>query len=128
MAVGGQTAFQQNSYRRLAAYALASLALCLSFVMSFFTPFPVALAAVLYGRKKGYGAVALAWGISFVVSFFVLKDPTFFVSYSASVLVTIAVAETVLRNINPMKGIAISGIALALLAFGAMYAAFQTVD
>lgn len=128
MVVGRQAALKQDSFKRLAALTLASLLLCLSFVVSFLTSFPAALAVVLYGRKKGYGAVASAWALSFVISFFVLKDPAMFATYSASLFVTAAAAEIVLRGVKPMKGIAVSGAVLSAVSFGALFAAFSAAE
>lgn len=117
-----------ESYKRLAALTIASLLLCLSFVMSFFTSFPVALASVMYGRKKGYGAVAFAWLMSFALSFFALKEPVLFTTYTGSVFVTVAVVEIVLRGASPMKGIVFSGIALIAMLFGFMFAGFEAAN
>lgn len=117
-----------ESYKRLAALTVASLLLCLSFVMSFFTSFPVALASVLYGRRKGYGAVAFAWLISFALSFFALKEPALFTTYTGSVFVTVAVVEIVLRGASPMKGIVVSGIALIAILFGLILAGLDAAN
>lgn len=128
MVMGQQTTFKPDSIKRLAALTVASLLLCLSFVMSFFTSFPVALATVMYGRKKGYGAVALAWALSFVISFFILGDPTMFATYTASVFVTVFSAEVVLRNTRPMRGIVVAGCVLSSLVFGSLFATFSAAD
>ncbi len=125
MVVERQITNGAESYKRLAALTIASLLLCLSFVMSFFTSFPVALASVLYGRKKGYGAVAFAWIASFALSYFALGEPVLFTTYTGSVFVTVAVVEIVLRGSSPMKGIVVSGLALIALLFGLMFAGFQ---
>lgn len=119
---------QAESYKRLAALTLASLLLCLSFVMSFFTSFPVALATVLYGRVKGYTAAFIAWIASFVISFFILNDPTMFATYTASIVVTLICSELVLRNVSPIKGIVIGGGAIVALMAGFTFSALNSVD
>lgn len=131
MVNAGPTSYiRPDGFKRLAALTVASLLLCLSFVMSFFTSFPVALGTFLYGRKKGYGAVAVAWALSFAISFFLLRDPmmTMFATYSASIFVTVATAEIALRNSSPMRGIVIGGIVLAGVVFGSLYASFNAAN
>lgn len=128
MVTGRQALLGPEGYKRLAALVVASLLLCLSFVMSFFTSFPVALGAVMYGRVKGYGAVALAWALSLVISFFVLGDPVLFASYTASVFVTVASVEVALRSVKPMKGIVVAGTALSSLVFGLMFLSFSAAN
>ena len=96
--------------------------------MSIFTSFPVALGTLMYGRARGYTAVALAWVLSAVISGYVLNDPSLLVFYTASVFVTVAVAEVALRNVAPMKGIVLGGVALCAIVFGSTYAGFRAAD
>lgn len=94
---------------RLAMLGVSSLLLCISFLMSIFTPFPIALATVLYGRKKGYGLGAIAWIISIILSVSVFQDGTVFLIYTLSMLVTIAISEITLRKVKPLKGLMATG-------------------
>lgn len=100
---------------RLAMLGVSSLLLCISFLMSIFTPFPIALAAVLYGRAKGYGMGAIAWIISLILSVYVFKDGTIVLIYSLSMLVTLAIAEITLRKVKPLKGLMVAGGSFLLL-------------
>ncbi|MEX0798806.1 MAG: DUF2232 domain-containing protein [Bacteriovoracaceae bacterium] len=129
MALGQQEVKRHTeTYKRLAALTLASLLLCLSFIMSFFASFPVALAALLYGRSKGYGAAAIAWSLSFVISFFVFRDQVMFATYTASLFVTVVSTETVLRNVSPMKGVVYGGSALLAIFMAALFATFSAAN
>jgi hypothetical protein len=100
---------------RLAMLGVSSLLLCVSFLMSVLTPFPIALAAVLYGRKVGYGTGVVAWIVSLLLSFFIFKDGTIFLIYSLSMLATIAIGEIAIRQIKPLRGMMIAGGSFLLL-------------
>ena len=100
---------------RLAMLGVSSLLLCVSFLMSIFTPFPIALAAVLYGRKVGYGAGAIAWVVSIVLSVFVFQDGTIFLIYSLGMVAAIAISEIALRKVKPLKGMMFAGGSFLLL-------------
>lgn len=95
--------------RRLILLGLSSLLLCVSFLMSIFTPFPIALSAVLYGRKLGYGIGVVTWLVSLILALFVFKDPSVFMIYTLSLVVSIALSEIILRKVKPLKGMLISG-------------------
>jgi hypothetical protein len=100
---------------RLAMLGVSSLLLCVSFLMSVLTPFPIALAAVLYGRKVGYGTGVVAWIVSLLLSSFIFKDGTIFLIYSLSMLATIAIGEIAIRQIKPLRGMMIAGGSFLLL-------------
>jgi len=93
------------NYTRLVLLGLTSIILCVSFLMSIFTPFPIALAAVLYGRKKGYGIGIAAWFVCLVLTTNVFGDITLFAFYSLALFVAVAIAEITIRKMSPLKGL-----------------------
>lgn len=91
---------------------ISSLLLCLSFIMSVFTPFPLALGTIIYGRAKGYAMVSSFWLIAFAVSASVFGDLILFAFYTGSVILSVIVSEIVLRDLPPLKSMVKSGLTL----------------
>lgn len=83
--------------------------------MSIFTPFPIAFAAVIYGRNKGYGIGFVTWLISFVLSLTVFGDLTIFVAYTMALIVAVAISEIVQRGTPPVKGMVKFGSSLIFI-------------
>lgn len=92
------------NFSKLVLMGAISLVLCMSFVMSIFTPFPIAFSVVVYGRSKGYGLGIVTWLISLLLSITMFGDMTIFMAYSMSMVVAAGVSEIVLRGISPMRG------------------------
>ena len=99
---------------RLVMLGFMSILLTSSLFASLFTPYPLGLSQLMYGRTKGIlitfmtllvcaGLVSLATWDIFLYSFFVF-----------SVLVSIVLSEIVLREINPMFGIITATIAISI--------------
>ncbi len=88
---------------------LASVALCMSFFMTIFTPLPLALVAIVYGRNRALllGAacsiLAWLWGSTMIAG------QAMFLAYVAGWGVAIIISEMVFRKISPMKGLVKSG-------------------
>ncbi len=108
-----QQAIPFNSSKLILMGAI-SLILCMSFIMSIFTPFPIAFAAVIYGRVKGYGIGLATWLISLILSLTAFGDLTIFMAYSMSLVVAVAISEIVQRGISPVKGMVKFGGSLIL--------------
>lgn len=106
------------SLTRLLLLGASSVVLCMSYIMSVFTPFPVAMAVVLYGRARGYGIGLLGLGLSFPLGYYMTGDwITLPVTFAGLMVFAVVVAETLLRSWKPVKSIVISGVAtLAVLA------------
>lgn len=105
----------QLSMGRLVLLGLASVVLCVSFIMSVFAPFPIAMAVVLYGRKKGYLTGLFGLALSFVFAAFVYSDLTLFGFYVSVLLFGWGIAEIALRNISPVKSLVTFGLAFLLI-------------
>ncbi len=82
--------------------------------MSVFAPFPLALAVILYGRVLGLVTGLAGLVAAFAFAFFMYQDLTLFWFYACVLIFGIAIAEIVLRNINPVKGMVIFGLAFIL--------------
>ncbi len=89
--------------------------LCISFIMSVFAPFPLALAIILYGRGKGYLTGLVGLGLSFAFASMIYKDLTLFGFYACVFLFAVAIAEIVIRGIAPIKGIVGFGLGFILI-------------
>ena len=100
----------QLSIGRLLLLGASSVILCLSFIMSVFAPFPLALAITMYGRVKGYLVGIAGLILSFVLAGSIYGDYTLFGFYFCVLVFGIGIAEIVLRNISPIKGMVLFGI------------------
>ncbi len=106
---------------RLSMMGFFSTLLCFSLFMTVFTPYPLGLASVLYGRVKG----AIATLIGIVTCFVSLKlwgqDFTVFFFYLVSVGISFGISEIIHRDINPMKGIVALGAVITFVVSGFIY-------
>lgn len=111
----------QLSKQRLLLLGVSSVVLCISFIMSVFAPFPLALANILYGRTLGILTGVVGLMISFAFAKFVYADLTLFWFYAVVFIFGIGIAEIVKREISPIKGMVSFG-----LAFIALFAILTT--
>ena len=98
------------SNTRLLLLGASSVVLCLSYLMAVFTPFPVSMAVVLYGRLKGYGVALLGFAVSVALGRFLTGDYTLSVFYGCLLGVAVIVGETMKRGWNPIRAIITSGL------------------
>lgn len=89
--------------------------MCISFIMSIFAPFPLALAIIMYGRGKGYLTGLLGLVLSFFFASSVYGDLTLFGFYFCVFLFGAGIAEIVMRGISPVKGMVAFGSGFILL-------------
>lgn len=108
----------QLTTSRLLLLGVSSVVLCISFIMSMFAPFPLALAIILYGRLKGFLAGIAGLGISFLFALFVNQDLTVFGFYACVLIFGIAIGEIILRGISPVKGLVTFGLVFVALVSG----------
>lgn len=99
---------------KLILMGAVSLVLCMSFIMSIFTPFPIAFATIIYGRAKGYGMGLVTWFLSLILSISFFGDFTVFAAFTMSLVVAVAVSEIVQRGISPVRGMVKVGASLVL--------------
>ncbi|MFP5386048.1 MAG: DUF2232 domain-containing protein [Bacteriovoracia bacterium] len=119
----------QLSIGRLLLLGVSSVILCVSFIMSIFAPFPLALAIIMYGRTKGYLTGVLGLILSFVFASLVYGDLTLFGFYLCVFVFGAAIAEIVLRGISPIKGLVTFGMSFILIIaalFGFAMSSLQT--
>lgn len=100
----------QLSTKRLLLLGVSSVVLCISFIMSVFAPFPLALAVILYGRTKGFLTGLLGLGLSFTFAYVLYQDLTLFGFYACVMIFGFAIAEIVNRGISPVKGLVTFGL------------------
>lgn len=100
----------QPNIMRLILMGIASLLLCLSFVMSVFTPFPLAMGVIVFGRAKGYAMISSFWLLSVFISASVFGDFTLLTFYTGSIVLATVIAEIVLRKKNPLTSMVTSGL------------------
>lgn len=105
------------SFGRLLSMSLASVLLFFSFMMSIFSPYPIGLSFILYGRAKGLAVAFCASILCYWVSVYLLQDSFLFGIFFSVILSALAMGEIVLRGINPIKGmIALTGVAVTIIA------------
>lgn len=102
---------EQGGFSKLIMFGIASLLLCVSVVMSIFTPLPVALASVLYGRVKAYLLGTLCASIAFYLHL------DLGLAYLSGFVVSIIVAEIVKQNKTPVQSMVKAGSVLIVLFY-----------
>lgn len=108
----------QLSKGRLILLGTSSVILCLSFIMSVFAPFPIALAVILYGRVLGILTGLAGLIATFAFAQLLYKDFTLFGFYACVLIFGLGIAELVLRNKNPIRGIVAFGLGFIVLLAG----------
>jgi FlaA1/EpsC-like NDP-sugar epimerase len=115
---------QRASFGKLVFLGLISIVLCSFGPLSVFAPVPLILAFLLYGRLT----TLLVGGICTSVLWFVsvkFSIPLVIAGmYLTAFLYAILIAEIILRNINPVKGLIYSGIILVTI-IGSSLVAFN---
>jgi hypothetical protein len=107
----------QLSTGRLLLLGASSVILCVSFIMTMFAPFPLALAIIMYGRVKGYLVGLTGLILSFVFASLVYRDLTLFGFYFCVLVFAVGIGEIVMRGISPVKGMLALGLGfLSVLA------------
>lgn len=106
------------STARLLLLGASSVVLCLSYLMAVFTPFPVAMAVVLYGRARGYGVGLLGLALSLPLGYYMTQDVTLTVFYAVLMMFAVVIAETLLRSWRPVKAIVVAGLVFIAVAAG----------
>lgn len=110
----------QLSTGRLLLLGVSSVILCISFIMSVFAPFPLALAVILYGRTKGFLTGILGLVLSYLFATLVYSDHTLFGFYACVFVFGIAIAEIVIRGVSPVKGMVTFGLGFIFLLMASL--------
>jgi hypothetical protein len=100
---------------RLLLLGVSSVVLCISFIMSLFAPFPLAMATILYGRTKAFAVGALGLLLTFGFSAVMYKDVTLFGFYFLVLVLGLGIGEIVIRGFSPVKGIVVLGLSFITL-------------
>ncbi len=109
-----------------------SVLLCLSILMSIFTPYPLGLSSIVHGRTKGFVTIGIAGLLCFGVLSLGVSDPDFYFFYLTTFCVSLVIAlglvEIIKREINPFIGILALGVCITIGAAGGIVSYLDHVD
>jgi hypothetical protein len=120
--------FDHNtSVGKLVFVAIISIALSSFFLSSFLAPIPLTVVYLLYGRPAtfltGAASVGVLWGLTILFKGFPVDSIGF---YLLAFLSAFLVAEMILRNMNPVKGLTTIVITFSVI-IGALLVAYNYV-
>ncbi|MAX67677.1 MAG: DUF2232 domain-containing protein [Bacteriovoracaceae bacterium] len=110
-----------NTYKRPFLLGFVSALLSVSFFVSVFTPFPIGLSSLIYGRGKGVLTACVALISLVILTSFNIIDPTLIAFMAVSIVIAFILTEVLRLNINPLRGIVSVGIALYFLLVSSSY-------
>jgi hypothetical protein len=113
---------------RLLILGASAVVLCMSFIISVFAPFPLALAIVLYGRVKGYLTGMIGLLASFLIATFLYRDLTLVVFFACVFILGAGIAEIILRGAKPVKGLVGFGLGFILTVVAAFGLYFKSLE
>jgi hypothetical protein len=111
---------QRASFGKLVFLAVISVALCSFGPLSVFAPVPLILAFLLYGRLITLFVGGICTSALWFVSVKYAIPLVIAGMYLSAFLYAILIAEVILRNINPVKGLIYSGIILVTIVGGSL--------
>jgi uncharacterized protein YybS (DUF2232 family) len=94
---------------------IASVLLCHSYLMTVFTPFPLIMGMILYGRLKGYSLALFGMIVTSAFSFLFFKSGAPILFYFLMVIVAVITSESINRSFNSVKTIVLMGTFLFIL-------------
>ena len=109
---------QRASFGKLMFLAIIAVALCSFGPLSVFAPVPLILVFLLYGRLTTLFIGGVCTSILWFVSVKYAIPLVIAGMYLSAFLYAILIAEIILRNINPVKGLIYAGIILVTLVGG----------
>ncbi|MBC7537782.1 MAG: DUF2232 domain-containing protein [Bacteriovorax sp.] len=113
---------QRASFGKLMFLAVISVALCSFGPLSVFAPVPLILAFLLYGRLTTLFIGGICTSALWFVSVKYAIPLVIAGMYLTAFLYALLIAEVILRNINPVKGLIYAGIILVTLVGGSLIA------
>lgn len=116
------------SIGRMIMMSVLSIILVCSVYFTVFTPYPLGLAIILFGRKVGFGVIALATVVFYALTVSYIQDFTVFGLYLVSAFIGIVIGEMILRRLNPLRGIVTTLIGLILIVGGGYLSQKSTID
>jgi len=107
----------ETTFGMLVILLVISVLLSVAFPFTLFSPVPITIAFLLFGRWLTWLFVAISAGILWYVSFKYLKVPPEYLTstYVVVSIVAALISEVISFNISPSKGLVIAGAGLALL-------------
>ncbi|MBY0414703.1 MAG: YybS family protein [Bdellovibrionales bacterium] len=115
--------FDQNAtVAKLMFLAIITISLC-SFGMGLFAPIPLAIAFLLYGRVVTFAVAGISLALLIAAAKAVQGFPMLTAGmYLSALLYAVLVSEVIFRNVNPVKGLIVSGLILVVLSAGSLIA------
>ncbi|MBF0206684.1 MAG: DUF2232 domain-containing protein [Oligoflexia bacterium] len=93
-----------------------SIILTISFVMSIFTPYVLALILLLYGRARGGLILAVGAIAMLLLGLKIYSEVLWSWSFVVHMLIAFIISEIIRRGIPPIKGVLLAGFSLVLVA------------
>lgn len=96
--------------------------------MTVFSPFPLSLAFIMYGRLKGVLIATLGLGACIAATKLINGDFVLVGFYLSVILFAVGISEIVRRSLPPVKGLVILGVSYILLVAGGFGALMKSLD
>ncbi len=96
---------------------LTSIVLCFSLFFAMFTPYPLGVASLQYGRKKAFLIILASCILCFLFARVFLQDWVLYIVYVLNVLIAYGIIETFHKKINPVRGIFYIGTIIVGMTF-----------
>lgn len=109
---------QEINIQKMIVMGLAPVLLFFSFFLSVFTPYPIGLSSVLYGRKVSgivTGITVLAFVVLMLFTFDGM-DVSLSIFFALSLILGLGISEVVKKDINPVLGIVAIGAIVSFIA------------
>lgn len=113
------------SIGRMVMMSILSIILVCSVYFTVFTPYPLGLAIILFGRKIGFSVIGLALAAFLLITVNYIEEYSVFILYLLSACVGVVVGEIILRRVNPIRGMVIA-LTSFVLFFGGIYLSQKT--
>ncbi|MBT4792882.1 MAG: hypothetical protein HON90_15005, partial [Halobacteriovoraceae bacterium] len=113
---------------KLIMMGVFSLLLCMSILMSVFTPYPIGLSSVLYGRLKASLVAFVALIVCYTLVGSMFQDISIFIFFAFSIAIAFGLAEVVLREVNPISGIIGLGILVTVFSSMVVFISMSSSD
>ena len=116
------------SFGRIAMMAVLSIILVCSVYFTLFTPYPLGLAIILYGRKIGFSVISLAVLAFYLITVNYIEDYSVLAVYLLSVFIGVTIGEIILRKINPIRGMIVTLTTLLVVIGGTYVSQKSAID
>lgn len=116
------------SIGRMVMMSILSIILVCSVYFTVFTPYPLGLAIILFGRKIGFSVIGLAIVAFYAITASYIHDYSVFGLYLISAFIGVVIGEVIIRRLNPLRGIVTTLIGLILIVGGGYLSQKTSID